>query len=182
MQTVPHEELIIRSSEDGCRDVDQDRDPRVAVVDAESLTTKEDSCDNTGTKIPGQIGRECIACETPYHRGVNQTDGEGNALRGHEWIGRVQACPDEDTDVTVNKEFLEEEEACRLTCVGVRAEDTGNTTVVVNSAMEVEVDGFGGLDFRPIAAHEEESGHEGAKDLAEDVVRHFFPGETLPDG
>ena len=38
------------------------------------------------------------------------------------------------------------------------------------------------MDLGPVHAHHEQACHEGTENLREDVVGHFSPWETLPDG
>ena len=113
LQAVAHQELVVARGRDCSRDVDQDRDPRVAIVDREDAATKEGGTGQSCAEIPGQIGGDCVGRETPDHRCVGDADGEWDTGRGNEWVGRVQTGPDDNADVEVDEEFLEEQETLR---------------------------------------------------------------------
>lgn len=87
-----------------------------------------------GGKAINQGGRAFSL--TPDHAGICQTNGEWNRLRRHEGVGRIQTGPDDDTDVTVHKKFLEEEEPL-VGLVGVRdyTGDRGHPTVEEGGAV-----------------------------------------------
>ena len=179
LQAVAHEELVVARSEDGGRDVDEDTDPRVG---REGALAEEDGGDDAGAQVPGEIGGDGVAGEAPDHDGVGDADGEGDGDGGDEWIRRVEAGPDDDADEAVDEELLEEEEALiGLVGVGEGAEDAGDAAVEGRRAVGLEVERFGGLDLRPVAAHQQQARDEGAEDLAEDVVRDLAPREALPD-
>jgi len=183
LQTVPHEELVVACGEQCGRDVDEDRNPGVAVGICEGLLPEKDGGHDTCAEISGQIGGKRVAGEPPDHDRVSDADGERHTLGADERIGGIQARPDHDSDVAVHEEFLEEEVALVvLICVGEGAENAGNAAVVDRRAMILDVKGLGRLDLGPVRGHEEHACHESPKYLSKDIVRHFPPWETLPDG
>jgi hypothetical protein len=125
-----------------------------------------------------------LTSKTPYHRRIRNANRKGRTRGAHKGVRRVQTCPDHDPNVGVNKELLEEQiPLVRLIGVRKRAEYTGYAAVVDRGAVRFQVDGFCGLDLRPVTGHEEEAGNEGAEDLREDVVRNFAPWEACsPSG
>ena len=131
LQAVPHQELVVARGEDGGGDVDQDGDPRVAVVGGEDAAAEKRGGRHAGAEVTGQVGGDGVAGEAPHHGGVGEADGEGDGGRGDEGVGRVQARPDHDADVAVHEELLEEEEALvGLVGVGDHAGDAGDAAVV----------------------------------------------------
>lgn len=182
LQAVPHEELVVARGEDGGGDVDEDADPGVAVVKGEGLLAEEDGGDHPRAQVPGQVRGDGVARETPDHGRVRDADRKGDRHGADERVGRVQARPDDDADVAVDEPLLHEQVTLvGLVRVGERAEDAGHAAVVHRGAVLTEVDFLGGRDLRPVATHQQQAGHEGAKDLCKDVMRHFLPGKPLPD-
>ena len=180
LQAVAHEEFVVGGGEDGGGDVDEDADPR---VDGEGALAEEDGGDDAGAEVTGEVGGDGVAGEAPDHDGVGDADGEGDGDGGDEGVGRVEAGPDDDADEAVDEELLEEEVALvGLVGVGEGAEDAGDAAVEGRRAVRLEVERFCRLDLRPVAAHQQQAGDEGAEDLAEDVVRDLAPREPLPDG
>ena len=181
VQTVSHEELVIRCREQCSRDVDQDRDPAVVLV-AEGFSTVEDGCDNAGAEVTSQVRADRDVGEAPDHESVSEADDEWSTGGSNEGVGGIESSPDDDADVAVH-EPLDEEEVAQVVLRGTRerAEHTRRTTIV-DIAKSSSHRGFGeGGKLLPVHSHEQQASHERAKDLCEDVVRYFLPGETLPD-
>lgn len=182
LQAISHEELVVPRGEDGRRDIDEDADPRVPVVEREGLLAEEDGRDHSRAQVPCQVRRDGIPREPPDHGRVCDADREGDRHGADERVRRVQARPDDDADVAVHKPFLQKQVSLvRLVWVRERAENTGHAAVVHRGAVLAEINGLGRLDLRPVAAHQQQTGHEGAKDLRKDVMRHFLPREPLPN-
>lgn len=183
LQAVPHEELVVSGCEDGGGHVDQDGNPGITVEIREGLLTEEDGGHDTRTQIPGQVGGNGVASEAPDHNRVGDANSKWHRDGADKGVCRVQARPDDDADVAVDKEFLEEEiSLVGLGGVGKWTEDTGHATVVHRSTMGLDVESLGRLDFRPVAGHQKQSGHESSENLREDVIRDLLPGKALPDG
>lgn len=49
LQRISHQEFIIGSREDGRGNIDKYGDPRIAVIEGESLLSEEDSCHDSGS-------------------------------------------------------------------------------------------------------------------------------------
>ena len=102
-------------------------------------------------------------------------------MRRNEWVGGVEASPENDTDVGVDEEFDEEEVAEVGLCRAWEgAEDAGGTAA--EDCAFAGGDGGGCIlgDLDVVLAIDEEACYEGTEDLREDVVGDFFPGESLP--
>ena len=109
-QTIPHQQLIIPRREQRRGHIDQDGDPAVIHI-AEGLAAEEDGGDDPRAQITGEVGGDGDVGEAPDHGAVGEADGEGGAGGGDEGVRRVEAGPDDDTDVGVDEEFGEEEVA-----------------------------------------------------------------------
>ena len=92
-QAVAHEELVVACSKNGGGDVDEDGDPRVAVVEGEGLAAEEDGRHQPRAQVPRQVRRDRVRREAPDHRRVREPDREGHAHRADERVGGVQARP-----------------------------------------------------------------------------------------
>ena len=57
LQRVPHQHLVVRSGKDGGRDVDQSGYPGIVFV-GEDVSAVKDQGDETGSQVPGQVGRD----------------------------------------------------------------------------------------------------------------------------
>jgi hypothetical protein len=74
-QTIPHQELVVRRSEEGCGNVDQNCDPGIVLV-RESFAPEENGGHHPCTEITREIGGNGDVGEAPDHIGVGEADDE----------------------------------------------------------------------------------------------------------
>lgn len=180
LQAIPHQQLVIGSRKNRCGHVNEDTD---LAIHGEGVLPEKDGGCNARTEATSQVGADAVAGEAPHHDGVGNADGEGDRDGGDERVGGVEAGPDDNANEAVQKEFLEEEVAL-VRLIGIRegAEDAGDAAVERSCTVRLQVEGLGSLNLGPVAAHEQQqAGDEGTEDPREDIVRHFVPGEALPD-
>ena len=183
LQTVADEELIVSCREKRGGDINQNADPAVSVVEREGLAAEKDGRHNASAQITSEVGGDGVAGEAPDHDSIRQADGEGDTRCRDEGIRGIETGPDHDPDEAVDEELLEEQiSLVGLVGIRVHTQDARHAAIVMHRPFPLQVDRFGGLDLRPVAAHQQETGHEGAKDLGEDVVRNLLPREARPDG
>ena len=73
----------------------------------------------------------------------------------------VETCPDDDSNLTVDKTLREKEiPKVSLGRVWERAEDASRSSVVHQPLSRSDARGLEFLDFWPIHAHQQQSGHE----------------------
>lgn len=149
----------------------------------EGFLAEENGSDHACPEISGCVGRDGVNSESPNHASVCETNGERDRDRRDEWIGGVETRPDDQSDKAIHHEFLEEQMSLiRLVRVRERTEDTSRTAIEHSSTMRSNVRSAQSTDLRPITAHQHQARDKRPDNLADDVVRYFLPGETLPDG
>lgn len=127
LQAIPHQQLIVRCSEDRRGHVHQDADP---AVDREGALPEKDGGDDACAEVTGEVGADAVSGEAPHHDGIGDADREGHRDGRDKRVRGVEARPDDDADEAVHKEFLEEDVALvGLVGVGEGAKNTGDAAV-----------------------------------------------------
>lgn len=119
----------------------------------------------------------------PDHSSISKTNGKWCASWRHERIGRVKNGPNNQTNEGVDEE-LDHEEITQVV-LGLTREGTENAGRAAIENTRQAFRGKGGIilkELYAVHAHDEQTSHERAHDLREDVVRNLAPWEALPEG